>query len=189
MGRSQKAPSTSVCVSPFRRCEPWITTTSARVTEGQWSSLKREATFPTLAFDWDRYTFDSKNYGDPPGNRARYTDQVLSQARLMALLQWDVLERRLITPFVVTGLGYGWQNADLTSWQCRPDLPHGLALGAGAGLDFAVHELVGVGVEYRINTLPLGSRICTMAEIDAEPMGPPQDALWQRIAITFSVRN
>lgn len=46
-----------------------------------------------LAFDWDRYTFDSKNHGDPPGTAARYTDGALTEARVMELVQWDTIKR------------------------------------------------------------------------------------------------
>lgn len=142
-----------------------------------------------VGFDWERYTFDSQNQGDPYGAPPRYTDEVLIHTRLMALVQWDILRRELITPYVLAGLGYGWESAELTQWQCRPALQSGLVMGAGAGLDLAVHERIGIGAEYRINTLPSGTVSCTAAYFPDEPMGPPSDFLSQRIGITLSIRH
>jgi hypothetical protein len=142
-----------------------------------------------VGFDWERYTFDSNNYGDPYGSAPRYTDEVLTQTRLMALVQWDILRRRFITPFILVGLGYGWEGAELTRWQCSPALMSGLVVGGGAGLDLAVHELIGVGLEYRINSLPHATASCTLAFLDDEPIGPPSDFLSQRIGITLSMRH
>jgi opacity protein-like surface antigen len=141
-----------------------------------------------VGFDWERYTFDSKNYGDPPGSAARYTDEVLTHTRLMALVQWDVLRHRFVTPYILAGLGYGWEDAELTEWQCGPALMSGVVVGGGAGLDVAVHELIGIGLEYRINTLPKATATCTLAFISDEPMGPPSDFVSQRIGITLSMR-
>jgi opacity protein-like surface antigen len=141
-----------------------------------------------VGFDWERYTFDSQNFGDPYGSAPRYTGEVLTHTRLMALVQWDILRRRLITPYVLAGLGYGWEDAELTQWQCTPALQSGLVVGGGAGLDLAVHELISVGVEYRIHTLPSGTLDCTLAFVFAEPMGPPSDFLSQRIGIALSLR-
>lgn len=142
-----------------------------------------------VGFDWERYTFDSRNHGDPDGAAPRYTGEVLAHTRLMALVQWDVLRRGLITPFILAGLGYGWEHAELTQWQCAPALMSGRVLGAGAGLDVAVHELIGVGLEYRINTLPSATAACTLALIPDEPLGQPSDFLSQRIGITLSTRH
>lgn len=141
-----------------------------------------------VGFDWERYTFDSKNYADPPGSAARYADEVLTHTRLMALVQWDVLRHRVVTPYILAGLGYGWEDAELTAWQCSPRLMSGVVVGGGAGLDLAVHELLGVGLEYRMNTLPKATASCTLAFIVDEPMGPPSDFVSQRIGITLSMR-
>ena len=103
-------------------------------------------------------------------------------------MQWDILRRELITPYVLAGLGYGWEDAELTRWQCTPALQSGLVVGGGAGLDLAVHERIAVGVEYRINTLPSGAGDCSLAFIYAEPMGTPSDFLSQRIGVTLSLR-
>lgn len=143
-----------------------------------------------LNFDWDRYTFDSANHEDlgtsvPP----RYRDEVLMHTRLMALVQWDVLSRGLITPFVVAGAGYGWEHAALTEWQCTPKLSSGLVYGAGLGLDLAVYEAVAIGIEYRANALPDSTKTCTLAIIDNEPLGTPSDFFSQRIGLTLSVRS
>jgi opacity protein-like surface antigen len=141
-----------------------------------------------VGFDWERYTFDSKNYGDPLGSAARYTDEVLTHTRLMTLVQWDVLQHRVVTPYILVGLGYGWEQGELTAWQCSPALMSGLVVGGGAGLDVAVHEVIGVGLEYRINTLPKAIATCTWAFISNEPIGPPSDFVSQRIAVTLSVQ-
>jgi hypothetical protein len=140
-----------------------------------------------VGFDWERYTFDSTNHGAPLGSAPRYTDEVLTHTRLMALVQWDVLRRRIVTPYVLAGLGYGWEGAELTEWQCSPALMSGAVVGGGAGLDLAVHELVGVGLEYRVNTLPKATASCTLAFIPDEPVGPPSDFVSQRIGITLSM--
>jgi opacity protein-like surface antigen len=141
-----------------------------------------------VGFDWERYTFDSNNFGDASGSPARYTDEALTHTRLMALMQWDILPRRVVTPYVLAGLGYGWEDAELTQWQCSPALSSGPVLGAGAGLDWAVHHFLDVGLEYRVNTLPQGSRSCTLAFISNEPLGPPADFTSQRVGLTLSVR-
>jgi opacity protein-like surface antigen len=104
-----------------------------------------------LGFDWERYTFDSNNSRDGARLTPRYTGEPLTHTRLMALVQWDILRRRFITPFLLVGLGYGWEDAEVTDWQCSPALMSGLVVGAGGGLELAVHESIGVGVEYRIN--------------------------------------
>lgn len=139
--------------------------------------------------DWERYTFDSKAVGDADGSPPRFTGEILTHTRVMALVQWDILRRRLLTPFILAGLGYGWEHAELTTWQCSPALMSGRVLGGGAGLDLAVHELIAVGLEYRINTLPHGTLTCTLAFIRNEPVGPPSDFVSQRIGITLSVRH
>jgi opacity protein-like surface antigen len=142
-----------------------------------------------LGFDWERYTFDSNNSGDGTRLTPRYTGEPLTHTRLMALVQWDILRRRFITPFLLVGLGYGWEDADVTDWQCSPALMSGLVVGAGGGLELAVHESIGVGVEYRINTLPETTVTCTLAAIADEPIGPPSDFSSQRAGITLSLRH
>lgn len=139
-------------------------------------------------FDWERYTFDANNSGDPLGSGPRYTDEVLTHTRLMALAQWDILPRRFLTPYVLAGAGYGWEDAELTTWQCTPALKSGPVVGAGAGVDLALSRAVGVGFEYRANSLPFRTQICTQAQRDAEPMGPPSDFFSQRLGATLSAR-
>jgi hypothetical protein len=107
----------------------------------------------------------------------------------MALVQWDVLRRRFVTPYILAGVGYCWEDAELTAWQCSPALMSGVVVGGGAGLDLAVHEWVGVGVEYRVNTLPKATASCTLALIYDEPIGPPSDFVSQRIGLTLSMRR
>ena len=141
-----------------------------------------------IGFDWERYTFDTNNFGDPAGSVARYKGEVLTHTRLMALAQWDVLRHRVVTPYILAGVGYGWEDAELTEWQCRPALMSGVVVGGGAGLELAVHESIGVGLEYRINSLPKATVSCTLAAISEEPIGPPSDFVSQRIGITLSVR-
>lgn len=141
-------------------------------------------------FDWDAFTFDSANHGDLRTNRSpRYQDRGLRHTRLMGLVQWDILDRNFITPFVIAGAGYGWEHATLTEWQCSPKLASGLVLSAGLGAEVALTELFGLGVEYRISSLPSSIRSCTLAQIDDEPLGAPGDFIPQRIALTFSLRQ
>jgi hypothetical protein len=140
-----------------------------------------------LGFDWERYTFDSENMGDGNQSPPRYTDQVLTHSRVMGLVQWDVLPRRFITPFLLVGAGYGWEHSQLTQWQCTPALGYGLVVGGGVGLDIALSEIWSLGVEYRANTLPMGPRNCNPSFIFAEPRGAPSDFFSQRIGVTLSV--
>jgi Outer membrane protein beta-barrel domain len=142
-----------------------------------------------LGADWERYTFDSNNNGDANRTTPRYTDEVLTHVRVMAQLQWDILKRQLITPSVFVGAGYGWEGAELTTWQCQPRRMHGPVVGAGVGLDLALNSMFDIGLEYRANTLPLGTRMCTLALIEDEPLGTPSDFFSQRIGLTFSVRR
>lgn len=138
--------------------------------------------------DWERYAFDSGNTGDPVGSAPRYTDEVWTHSRLMALVQWDVMGRRFVAPFLVAGVGYGWQDASLTVEQCTPALANGPVVGVGGGLDVALGDAVGVGLEYRANTSPAGSSNCTAVYIPEEPLGPPGFALLQRVGINVSLR-
>jgi len=139
--------------------------------------------------DWEQYTFDSNNHGDSQRTPPLYTGEILTQMRLMGLVQWDILRRGLVTPFVVLGAGYGWEKAALTGWQCTPVNSRGLVMGGGFGVQLALSDKLGAGVEYRGNTLPLGPTVCTLALFDDEPLGAPSDFFSHRIGITLSVRN
>lgn len=141
-----------------------------------------------VGIDVERYTYDSANYGDGLEPSPRYVDQSLVNVRPQALLQWDILSRTLFNPYLLIGAGYVWQHAELNDWQCRPKQDSGPVVGAGGGLDVAFSDAIGVGFEYRINTLPLTPRSCNLALIDLEPRGAPRVAP-HRFGITFGVRH
>lgn len=140
-------------------------------------------------FDWERYTYDSGVSGDPVDASPRYKDQALMHSRAMALVQWDVLPRGFINPYLLAGAGYGWEHAEVTTWQCSPKQNQGAVVGGGLGVEVALNQLLALGVEYRVNTLPLATRSCTLAFITNEPDGAPSDFLSQRVALTVGLRH
>lgn len=140
-------------------------------------------------FDWERYTYDSANYGDLPATKARYSDQPLTHARVQALLEWDLWARERFTPYFMFGAGYGWENANLDEELCIRALRSGAVLGLGWGLNVALTPLLGIGAEYRINSPPLAPRTC--APVEPAPtarQGTPSFAS-QRIGLTLNFRH
>lgn len=138
--------------------------------------------------DVERYTYDSSNYADRSDDPPRYVDQSLVNVRPQVLLQWDIWRRTLVNPYLLIGAGYVWQQAEVTSWQCRPRQNSGPVVGAGGGFAVALSDAIGVGFEYRVNTSPLTPRSCTLALIELEPRGAPE-VLSHRFGVTVSVRH
>lgn len=136
-------------------------------------------------YDWERYTYDSANVDDPLTMPPRYVDEALIHNRLQALVQWDILPRGFVTPFLLVGAGYGWKHDDLADSQCRPKP---FAVGAGAGVEVALGSAFGVGFEYRINAPLLGASKCTTAYDVSGPKDAP-DITFHRVGLTFNVRH
>lgn len=136
-------------------------------------------------YDWERYTYDTTNVDDPPTTPPRYVDRELIYNRLQALLQWDVLPKDFVTPFLLVGAGYGWEPDGQGDSQCRSKP---FALGAGAGIEMALGPAIGVGFEYRINAPLQGATMCTTAAQIGGSKGAP-DITFHRFGLTFNVRH
>lgn len=139
-------------------------------------------------FDRERYTYDTSLTASAANTPPRYVDLDLYVNRLQVLAQWDLLPRNFVTPFLVLGAGYHWQQAEVTDWQCRPKQQTGPVVGAGLGLEMTLGSGLGLGFEYRTNTPPLSARTCTLAYVPDEPLGAPT-VTSHRFGLTFGVRR
>ena len=141
-------------------------------------------------FDWERYSYETATHQDSSQGIATFPEERLTHSRLLGALQWDLLERGLVNPYVLGVGGWGWEQATKTGWQCSPKTARGPVVGAGAGVEVAARPWLSLGLEYRITTLPLiGLYTCTLVEMPNEPLGAPANFIPQRIALTLSVNE
>lgn len=141
-------------------------------------------------FEWERYSYETATESDSRQGITTFPDEALTHTRLLGALEWDLLERGLVNPYLIAVAGYGWEGATKNSWQCSPKNASGPVVGGGAGVELAARPWLSVGLEYRITTLPLlVTYTCTMAIMPDEPLGPPSDFVPQRIALTLSVNE
>jgi len=141
-------------------------------------------------FEWERYSYETATSADYSQGVTTFPEERLTHSRLLGVLEWDLLERGLVNPYVLGVAGWGWEQATKNTWQCSPKNASGPVVGGGAGVELAARPWLSVGLEYRITTLPLlVTYTCTLAEIPDEPMGPPADFVPQRIALTLSVNE
>lgn len=141
-------------------------------------------------FDWERYGYETTTMAGSRDGEVVFPDEQLTHTRLLGLVEWDVLERGLVNPYLLALAGWGWEHATKTRWQCSPDTASGPVFGGGVGVDVAALSWLAIGLEYRIATLPIASpSMCTLAQFDDEPKGPPRDFIPQRIALTLSVND
>lgn len=140
--------------------------------------------------DWERYSYETTTVEGDLRDDPVYPDEELTHTRLLGALEWGVLERGLVNPYLLAVMGFGWEQATKTRWQCSPKTSSGPVFGGGVGVDIAVTSWLSMGAEYRIVTQPLFSGItCADANFTDEPMGPPSDFIPQRIALTLSVND
>jgi hypothetical protein len=141
-------------------------------------------------FDWERYGYETTTYGAEADGEVVFPEEQLTHTRLLGLLEWEVLERDLVNPYLLVVTGWGWEQATKTRWQCSPETSAGPVFGGGAGVDIAASSWFAIGLEYRVVTQPLFSGpSCSGADEPDEPMGPPSDFIPQRIALTLSVNE
>lgn len=139
-------------------------------------------------FDWERYRYEMTTREAAP--EVAFPDERLTYTRLLGLVEWDLLERGLVNPYLLAVVGLGWQAATKTSSHCSSDTGAGPVLGGGLGVDVAVSRWFAVGVEYRITAGPFTSAIaCQPIDDPSDPRGDPSDFIPQRIALTLSVND
>lgn len=139
-------------------------------------------------FDLERYTYDTTNPPDSTTGQTLFTDVELYFGRIMALLQWDILERKLVNPFLLVGLGFGIGHAEIPLRQCSPSQPIGPVVGVGAGVDIAIGETLGLGFEYRGNSPPITPYSCAYLYMPDAPRGAPL-VISHRFGLTLSFRK
>lgn len=140
-------------------------------------------------FDWERYSYETTTSAGGRGDDPVFPDETLTYTRLLGAVEWRVLARGLVNPYLFAVAGWGWENATKTRWQCSPETASGPVFGGGAGVDIAASSWLSIGAQYRIVTQPRTVYACTLAEIPDEPMGPPSDFFPQRLALTLSVND